>query len=149
MNATMAKFGYPESLIREYDHWVVLLRPQQVTLGALVLICKEDADALSNISVEAFAELKEVTTVLESGLKGCFKYDKINYLMLMMVDPDVHFHILPRYSVSRVFDQREFADPGWPGPPDLGKANDVGDLVKLQLIETLKDAFSSLSTEGH
>ncbi len=54
MNATMEKFGYPDTLIREYENWVVLLRPQQATLGALVLICKESVDALSSISVEAF-----------------------------------------------------------------------------------------------
>ena len=148
MNATMAKFGYPESLIREYDNWVVLLRPQQVTLGALVLICKEDAAALADISIEAFSELKEITTALESGLKGCFSYDKINYLLLMMVDPDVHFHVLPRYSVPRVLGQTEFADPGWPGPPDLGQTNDVGDLVKQQIQETLKDALCRVSTEA-
>ena len=146
MNATMAKFGYPESLIREYDGWVVLLRPQQITLGALVLICKEDADALSAVSVEAFAELKEITTALESGLKACFTYDKINYLMLMMVDPDVHFHVLPRYSAVRLFGQTEFVDPSWPGPPDLGQPNDAGDRVKHQLKQTLKDAFSRVFT---
>ncbi|MEN8688320.1 MAG: HIT family protein [Desulfuromonadales bacterium] len=148
MNATMAKFGYPESLVREYDYWVVLLRPQQVTLGALVLICKEDADALSAVSVEAFAELKEITTALESGLKSCFTYDKINYLMLMMVDPDVHFHILPRYSAVRLFGETEFADPGWPGPPDLGQDNNVGDHLKQQIKKTLKDALCCISTEA-
>ena len=148
MNATMAKFGYPENLIKDYVYWAVLLRPQQATLGALVLICKEDAAALSAISAGAFSELKEITSAIESSLKGCFNYDKINYLMLMMVDPDVHFHILPRYSTSRVFNQAEFADPGWPGPPDLGRSNDVGDLVKQQIKETLKDAISSLSTQA-
>lgn len=146
MNATMKKFGYPDTLIREYESWVVLLRPQQATLGALVLVCKESADAWSSISAEAFAELKEITTVIESGLKSCFKYDKINYLMLMMVDPDVHFHVLPRYSTARVYGQAEFTDPGWPGPPDLGTANQVGDLIKGQLQETLKNQFCDDST---
>jgi len=32
LNDTIRKFGYPDTLIHEYDHWVVLLRPQQVTL---------------------------------------------------------------------------------------------------------------------
>src|SRR5210317_2403740 len=122
MNQTMEKFGYPDTLIREYEYWVVLLRPQQATLGALVLICKESADALSSISVEAFSELKQITTVVESSLKDLFKYDKINYLMLMMVDPDVHFHILPRYEGIRTFEGLDFADAGWPGPPALGEA---------------------------
>lgn len=148
MNATMAKFGYPQTLIREYDHWVVLLRPQQVTLGALVLICKEDVTALSAISVEAFSELKEVTSALESGLKECFQYNKINYLMLMMIDPDVHFHIVPRYSAARIFGQTEFADPAWPGPPDLGKTNDVGDPVKQQIMDMLKVALCRVATEA-
>ena len=146
MNATMEKFGYPNTLVREYDHWVVLLRPQQVTLGALVLICKEDADTFSGVSGQAFSEMKEVTSVLEAGLKESFAYDKINYLMLMMVDPDVHFHILPRYSAARFLGQAEFTDPAWPGPPDLGKVNVVGDHVKEQILETLKNTFSSVST---
>lgn len=33
-NETILKFNYPDSLIREYDHWVVLLRPAQVTIGS-------------------------------------------------------------------------------------------------------------------
>ena len=146
MNATMEKFGYPDTLIREYENWVVLLRPQQATLGALVLICKERVDALSSISVEAFSELKQITTVVESSLKDLFKYDKINYLMLMMVDPDVHFHILPRYSATRIFDQAEFTDPGWPGPPDLSKSNQVGDVVRQRILEALKSEFCRDST---
>ena len=148
MNATMEKFGYPETLIREYDHWVVLLRPQQATLGALVLVCREDVVTLSGISAEAFSELKEITTTIESGLKDLFAYDKINYLMLMMVDPDVHFHVLPRYSAPQSFGRAEFQDPGWPGPPDLSKTNEVGDAVKQQVWEMLKNKFCSDSTDS-
>ena len=143
MNATMEKFGYPDTLIREDEHWVVLLRPQQVTLGALVLICKEDADALSSISVEAFSELKIITTVIESSLKECFEYDKINYLMLMMIDPDVHFHILPRYATVRIWGDAEFTDSGWPGPPDLSQANHVGEAVMQLIQKTIKEVFCS------
>ena len=123
MNSTMKKFGYPDTQIKEYSNWIVLFRPQQVTLGSLVLICKDEVDSFSKISPEAFSELKEITTAIERSLSYCFSYDKINYLMLMMVDPDVHFHVLPRYAGSRIFDQTEFTDPGWPGPPDLSHIN--------------------------
>ncbi len=34
-NATIAAFSYPETLIADYEHWVVLLRLQQVTLASL------------------------------------------------------------------------------------------------------------------
>ena len=132
MNPTMKKFGYPDSLIRDYDHWVVLLRPQQVTLGALVLVCKDEAEALSAISAAAFAELKEITTAIEANLGDCFAYDKINYLMLMMVDPHVHFHVIPRYAEARQRYGFEWIDRAWPKPPDL-KA-DATDAAVLEQI---------------
>ena len=43
MNPTIVKFGYPATLVRELDHWLILLRPAQVTLGSLVLAAKSDA----------------------------------------------------------------------------------------------------------
>jgi diadenosine tetraphosphate (Ap4A) HIT family hydrolase len=142
MNPTMKKFGYPDTLVREYKNWVLLLRPQQVTLGALVLICKNEAKAFPEISPEAFAELKEVTAAIERHLKGCFSYDKINYLMLMMIDPDVHFHVLPRYAGPRLFEQAEFNDPGWPGAPDLSRSNECGAALQRKIQQTLRQVFA-------
>ena len=142
MNPTMKKFGYPDSLIREYANWVVLLRPQQVTLGSLVLVCKDQADALSGISAAAFAELKEITTCMERALGSCFANDKINYLLLMMVDRDVHFHVLPRYAGPRLFDRSEFLDPAWPGPPDLSRVNATGETQQQTIRQVLQQAFA-------
>ena len=68
MNPTIEKFGYPGSLIREYDHWVVLLRPAQVTLGSLVLAAKSDATAFSALPADAFAELARVGAVRRPDL---------------------------------------------------------------------------------
>lgn len=143
MNPTMAKFGYPETLIHEYKNWVLLLRPQQVTLGALVLICKNTASSFSEINSAAFLELKEVTQAIEGHLKDLFSYDKINYLMLMMVDPDVHFHVLPRYAETRVFNQYEFKDHGWPGPPDLSQDNQVAEPTKEEILKSLQKVFAA------
>ncbi len=97
MNDTMTTFGYPESCVREYTHWAVLLRPKQVTLGSLILVCKDEARAFGDITPGAFVELATAVADLERTLKSAFDYDKINYLMLMMVDPDVHFHVIPRH----------------------------------------------------
>lgn len=119
MNPTMKKFGYPGTLIREYRYWTVLLRPQQVTLGSLVLGAREQVGAFHQLSAEAFAELKTVVDHIERVLGDEFDYQKINYLMLMMVDPDVHFHVLPRYAEPREFHGSRFVDAGWPGPPAL------------------------------
>ena len=121
-NETMAKFGYQDSLIREYEHWAVLLRPAQVTLGSLILAARGEATAFGQLPPGAHAELATVTKEIEATLLAETGYEKINYLMLMMVDPHVHFHVLPRYAGSKSFDQLTFTDAGWPGQPDLGSA---------------------------
>jgi diadenosine tetraphosphate (Ap4A) HIT family hydrolase len=121
----MRKFGAPGTLIRAYRHWHVLLRPGQITLGSLVLASPEPARRVSALSREAFAELADVTRDIEQGLRDAFSYDKINYLLFMMVDPDVHFHVIPRYATARDFAGMTFSDPGWPGMPDMGRAHDL------------------------
>lgn len=122
MNATIAKFGHPATLIRDYAHWVVLLRPAQPTLGSLVLAAKSDATAFGALPPEAHAELASITADIESALTAAISYDRINYLMLMMVDPHVHFHVIPRYDGTRERDGVDLPDRGWPKPPDLGSA---------------------------
>jgi len=122
MNATIRKFGYPATLIAESDHWVVLLRPAQPTLGSLVLATKSDATAFGDLPGEAHAELKPVTQAIERMLGRFVDYAKLNYLMLMMVDPHVHFHVIPRYEGERTWSGHVFTDAGWPKPPDLGTA---------------------------
>lgn len=122
MNATMRKFGYPDTLVHESAHWAVLLRPAQATLGACVLACKAPARRFGELPAAAFADLAVVVPALEAALGAAFGHDKLNYLMLMMVDPDVHFHVLPRYAQRREFAGAGFEDPGWPGPPRLDAA---------------------------
>ena len=118
-NQTAVKFGHPDTLVADYRHWCVLLRPAQVTLGALVLVCKDEARRFPDISSQAFAELAHATRDIEAGLAALRPFDKINYLMLMMVDPDVHFHVLPRYAETQEFQGTAFPDKGWPAVPDL------------------------------
>lgn len=119
MHATIEKFGYPSSLLHDYRSWVVLLRPAQPTLGSLVLACKEDATSLGAVSSAAYADLATVTADIERVLRQAFDVRKMNYLALMMVDPHVHFHVIPRYSELRYFDGVSCADAAWPRPPDL------------------------------
>jgi diadenosine tetraphosphate (Ap4A) HIT family hydrolase len=132
-NETMTKFGYPDSLIREYDHWVVLLRPAQVTLGSLILAAKGDFTAFGKLPAGAHAELARITAEVEATLSAEVGYERINYLMLMMVDPHVHFHIFPRYEGTRSIADVALADLGWPGPPDLKSGNQISDTAFREL----------------
>jgi diadenosine tetraphosphate (Ap4A) HIT family hydrolase len=137
-NATMTKFGFPGTLVREYEHWCVLLRPAQATLGALVLACKDDATAFSGIAPAAFAELAAATRGIERTLATFRAFDRINYLMLMMVDPDVHFHVLPRYSSAQDYRGITFKDAGWPAAPDLSTAVTLDTETRDQLVADLR-----------
>ncbi len=139
MNSTITNFGYPDTLIQDYPHWVVLLRPAQATLGAVILACKEDALAFGEISSTAGAELPGIVKALESALSTAFGYTKLNYLMLMMVDPHVHFHVLPRYDKARTLFDVEFVDPGWPGPPQITAATPTEPATNQALVALLQE----------
>lgn len=142
MNETIRKFGHPQTLVREFAHWVVLARPAQPTLGSLVLAAKDEATAFGDLPAEAHAELKQVTAAIEAALAHAVGYARINYLMLMMVDPHVHFHVIPRYEGAREWQGREFVDVGWPKVPDLGHAVALEGAELDALVDWLKQAFS-------
>jgi len=141
-NPTMLKFGYPETVVGETALWSVQIRPKQPGFGSLVLVCKEDASAFGALSPAAFAELGRVVASLEPALKRLAGYDKINYLMLMMVDPDVHFHVIPRHETPRAFEGVTFVDAGWPGPPALGE----GPELDARTIAALRTALAAIWT---
>jgi diadenosine tetraphosphate (Ap4A) HIT family hydrolase len=141
MNPTVEKFGYPATLVREYDHWLVLLRPAQVTLGSLVLAAKSDATAYSGLSEAAICEQWRVVGDIERSLQEFVGYDKINYLMLMMVDREVHFHVIPRYKATKTWDGLEFPDCGWPKTPDLVAAVSLDSTQVARLAGQLQQIF--------
>jgi len=58
-----------------------------------------------------------------------------------MVDPHVHFHVLPRYSGPRELAGVTFTDPGWPRLPDLGNAPAVTDACRAALIAALEASW--------
>ena len=75
---------------------------------------------------------------MEPWLKAAVDYEKINYLMLMMVDKDVHFHVLPRYSGVREHEGAVFPDAGWPAAPALGAAVELS----TEAVERLASRFA-------
>jgi len=138
-NQTAIRFGYPETLIREYEFWLVLLREPQATLGSLVLCAKSEATEFSALPMEAHLEMGTVVQEIERALKAAFDYDKINYLMLMMVDPNVHFHVIPRYSETPSGCGLTIPDPGWPVMPQLGVAQDITSVEREALIAFISE----------
>jgi diadenosine tetraphosphate (Ap4A) HIT family hydrolase len=78
--------------------WSWSVRPAQATLGAGVLSLNRYAARFSDVTAAEMADLAALLTKLEQALQSAFAYEAINYLMLMMVDKHVHFHVIPPLS---------------------------------------------------
>ena len=141
-NSTETKFGDPGTRIAQTEHWTVLLRPKQPTLGSLVVVCREPVKAFSDVSAAAFAGLQGIVRRVELTLREVVSYERINYLMLMMIDPDVHFHVIPRYSGARSFSGAEYRDAGWPGVPALDAAVSLEEPTREALLTRVREAWA-------
>ncbi|MEG4328802.1 HIT domain-containing protein [Microcoleus sp. herbarium5] len=119
LKAFVNKFRIDELNICDSNFWIWSLRPSQCTLASGILSLKRYEEEFSKITAEESHDLKEILLTIETALKKSFKYDKINYLMLMMVDPHLHFHVIPRYSQETSFSSKSWIDSGWPSLPDL------------------------------
>lgn len=111
------KFCVDELMIIDTGMWTWSLRPEQPTLGSSIISLNRYALHFSDVSSKEMADLADLIKIVERTLKVTFKPDIINYLMLMMVDHHVHYHIIPRYKVERKYDGVSWVDNGWPTLP--------------------------------
>lgn len=147
MNITIGeftkKFKIEELLILETEYWVWSLRPIQSTLGASVLSLKRECDALHAVTQAEFSDLYKIIPLIEKTLKIAFNYDVMNYLMLMMVDKQIHYHVIPRYSVDKIFEENTWIDTGWPTQPILNFNEDVA----LETLHAVKEHLSAIANK--
>lgn len=139
-NITIKAFGYPDTVLKEYEYWTVLLRPDQVTLGTVVIANKSNATYLGEVPESQWSEFSKVSREVELALINTFGAEKFNYLALMMKDPNVHFHVVPRYSKAVIFENTKFEDKDWPLKTELNSVEvqkDVFDAVKVKLVEAM------------
>lgn len=113
------KFKIDELKITEIGNWIVSLRPIQITLSSLVLSLNRKCPKMSEINSEEAADLSLAFECIDSLYQKTLKPDKVNYLALMMVDDQVHFHVIPRYESAVRFESIDYMDKDWPNPPDL------------------------------
>lgn len=128
-------------MIGECGAWTVVLRAEQVTLGALVFVNRRDALAFSALPPEDFAAFGACVRAAETALAAVVGYEKLNYLMLMMIDPNVHLHVLPRYAGTKTFAGQAFPDSAWPNPPDLTRFTQPQPAVRTALVAALRRAW--------
>jgi len=132
------KFNIDELTIYENDNWIWSLRPKQITFGSSILSFKKTTNELSKLTVNEFMDLHDVIQVCEKTLKKVLGYSIINYLMLMLVDKQLHYHVVPRYSEPIIYNGTKYEDKLWPNPPKMNVDMEVTEEELLELVKTLK-----------
>ncbi|MCT8139016.1 hypothetical protein H1D32_15690 [Anaerobacillus sp. CMMVII] len=142
------KYKVVEYSIYETEHWIWSVRPNQGTIGAGILSLKRECVTFSGLEQNEFSDLNNIIKIIESTLKSTLNYDVINYLMLMMIDKHVHYHVFPRYKNPVSFLDEVWKDETWPALPSL-----MGDTLmndKLQEItKIIKSKVKSRSEFGN
>lgn len=130
-----AKFRTEELSILKLNYWTWSVRPVHATLGAGILSLNRFCTNFGDISEEEGRELALITKEIEQRLKNSFSPSKFNYIMLMMVDNHLHFHVIPRYDRIISFNGIEWKDNGWPALPQLSDGADLDNNPILSLIK--------------
>lgn len=111
------KFRLDDLALVERDGWVLSLRPGQLTLGSMVLSVASGTQDLARLTPEQGAGLGACLGLAERLARAHLGAVRINALCLMMQDPVVHFHILPRFDAELERYGQHWQDRDWPGPP--------------------------------
>lgn len=138
-----SKFKVEALKIFNTKSWTWSVRPTQPTLGSGILSLNRYALHLSDVTTEEMKALGEIIPKLEKAIKSAFNHNIMNYLMLMMVDHHVHYHVIPRYDGIRQFSGFDWVDNGWPALPvmeDSQHKNQSGVLIaiKEQLLSSIQ-----------
>jgi len=133
------KFRQNELHVTDIGPWALSVRPGQITLGAMVLACRSGAEGMSDLTADEASGLGAAMAVAECLLKQVFGAQRINYLCLMMQDPIVHFHVLPRYAETISRHGVDWVDRDWPGAPKMVAAP-TEDAVLLKIRDVLRAA---------
>lgn len=134
------KFQSEKNLIKEYTHWILVVRPKQVKLGACVAITKRHIEKMSDVTPDEMKEYSKVAKGIESALKTAFDYTAIHHMVMMFKDKHIHFHIFPRYDSNREFAGIEWVDDFNPDPfiqKVESSPRKILDEVKAKLTENI------------
>ena len=135
LEAFRAKFRVEELKVLENRSWTWSVRPGQPTLGAGILSLNRHAGKFSAVTPDELADLAELVSAVEGTIKVAFDHQIMNYLMLMMLDHHVHYHVIPRYESVRTFAGREWVDNGWPALPVIADSQHANEPDLLHHIQ--------------
>jgi diadenosine tetraphosphate (Ap4A) HIT family hydrolase len=103
----------------------------------MILLCTEDAHELWDVSIDTLKELPIILRFIDERLRPKLAYHRLNYFRMGNVDPEMHFHLMPRYEGERTLCGITIPDRGWPKGPDL-TVTLLDEAAHARLLKTLR-----------
>lgn len=133
------RFKVEQHLVKEFTHWLVVVRPSQVTLGDCLILIKRPVESIGDLRADEAQELPRVVAWYEKRAREAFHAERFNYIAAMMKDPYVHFHAFPRYSAEQTKYGITWKDEVWPNVIEFKKV-DTPEETLLAIRDTLRGA---------
>lgn len=114
-----SKYQIDRLSIHRNASWEWSLRPHQSTYAASLLSSTTDHSRLSDINDREAIDFIVMVRLMERLFSDILACVKVNYFSLMLVDPTLHFHVIPRFEGKSSVHGQAVHDEMWPGPPKL------------------------------
>jgi diadenosine tetraphosphate (Ap4A) HIT family hydrolase len=122
LTAFRETFRLDELTVVEGERWMLSVRPDQITLGSMVISHRAGALDFATLQPGDGDGFTDLVAVAEGAAKSLYGAIRLNVICLMMKDPVVHFHVLPRYDTPVERHDRTWTDEDWPGAPTIASA---------------------------
>lgn len=113
----MDNISSEKDLIYRTHYWDVRLNPNQKYLGRCVVVLRRPCPRLPEITTEEIYALMKLAAELEALITKTFGATMFNWSCLMNnayqhtpPDPQVHWHLVPRYDHAVEFNGKNFQD---------------------------------------
>lgn len=130
----------------QFPHSVAFLGPWQYFHGYCILVARQHATELFELTTDVRHAYLEELTRLAQAIAHAFKPLKLNYELLGNQVPHLHWHIFPRYDSDP-----DRLDPVWPRIYRADPTNSAsshlrnGPLDRAATIERLREHLTRLS----
>jgi diadenosine tetraphosphate (Ap4A) HIT family hydrolase len=146
MTCEYCESGYGR-LIAEKSYWNIHLAPSQRYLGTCVVVIKRHCNNLSELQSEEWTEFSAIVQEMENVLNQLFKPTLFNWSCFKNAafrvenpNPQVHWHLIPRYKDLTVFEGIKFEDLDFgyiPQPINREISEKVMENMKIKIKEEL------------
>jgi len=133
------------NLIYETEYWQIYLAPSQRYLGTCVIALKRQCRNLKGVRYREWIEFAEIVNNLETTLEKTFSPTLFNWSCFMNStyrinppNPEVHWHLIPRYNYTIFFQGLEFFDPDFGYIPQPIK-REIPDKIMKKIMDKIKE----------